>query len=95
MRRKYKEIWYKIALKTTQSRSAEVRTHGWCHSLGNHTVEVTKPNKKWVTETQILLKVPPKMPVCAEKYAICAKNFAEMCDKNVAICEICCYRTFP
>jgi len=22
------------------------RTHGWCHSVGNQMVEVTKPNRK-------------------------------------------------
>jgi len=30
---------------TTPSGSTGVRTHGWCHSVGNQTVEVTKPNR--------------------------------------------------
>jgi len=29
---------------TTPSRSTGVLTHGWCHSVGNQTVKVTKPN---------------------------------------------------
>ena len=31
---------------TTPSRSTWVPTHGWCHSVGNQMVEVTKPNRK-------------------------------------------------
>jgi len=30
---------------TTASRSTGVRTHGWCHSVGNQIVEVTKSNR--------------------------------------------------
>ena len=30
---------------TTPSRSTEVRTHEWCHSVVNQMVEVTKPNR--------------------------------------------------
>jgi len=29
----------------TPSHSTGDRTHGWCHSVGNQTVEVTKPNR--------------------------------------------------
>ena len=30
---------------TTPSRSTGVRTHGWCHSVGNQMINVTKPNR--------------------------------------------------
>jgi len=41
-------MWRKYGtelLETTPSRSTGVRTHGWCHSVGNQMVEVTKPNR--------------------------------------------------
>jgi len=52
---------------TTPSRSTGIRTHGWCHSVGNQMVEVTKPNRNTNN-----IKMPSKMPIYAEKYAICA-----------------------
>jgi len=59
---------------------AGVRTHGWCHSVGNQIVEVTKPNRNMVIETRIVLKLPSKMPIYAGKNMRHA-HFAEMCEK--------------
>jgi len=65
---------------TTPSRSTGIRTHGWCHSVGNQMVEVTKPNRNTNN-----IKMPSKMPIYAEKYAICAVCWNMQ--KNAAISE--------
>jgi len=53
---------------TTPSRSTGVRTHGWGHSVGNQMAEVMKLTEMGNRNT--ILKLPSKLPIYAEKYAI-------------------------
>jgi len=59
------------------------RMHGECHSSGKQTIDVTKPNRKQVIETQIILQLASKMPIYAEK--ICDMRTLLKYAKNVAI----------
>ena len=49
---------------TTLSRSSGVRTHGWCHSVGNKMVDVTKPIEIDNRNTNNI-KIAVKMPIYA------------------------------
>ena len=71
---------------TTPSRSTGVRTHGWCHYVGNQMVDVTKPNERGNRNTS-------NVKIAVENANLCVKNmqyahFAEICE-NAAISEIC------
>jgi len=81
------EIWYRIAgnkLSHLIPEGSGVRTHGWCHSVGDPMVEVTKLNRN-----------TDNVKVAIENANLCKK----ICDertllKNVAISKICGSRIF-
>ena len=61
---------------------AGIRTHGWCHTVGNEMVELTK-TIEWVIETLMLLKLPLEMPIYAENVR-CARCWNSL-RENAAI----------
>jgi len=71
---------------TTPSHPTGVRTHGWCHSVSNQMVEVTKPNRE-IGNTNNIKTAIENANLCGKKYTICA--FCLKYAKNRIICEIC------
>ena len=65
----------KYGRPSTPCRSKAVQTHGWCHSVGNKVVEVTKPNRN-----------TNNIKIAVENANLCDKSmryahFAEICEK--------------
>ena len=62
---------------TTPSHPTGVRTHGWCHSVSNQMVEVTKPNREIGNTNNIKTAI--------ENANLCGKKICDMC----ILLEIC------